>query len=48
MVRVKICCIKSISEAELAVRHGAYAIGLVSSMPTGVGVITDAQIRDIA
>ncbi len=48
MVHVKICCIQSIREAELALRHGAYAIGLVSSMPTGTGVIGDAEIRDIA
>ncbi len=48
MVRVKICCIQSIREAELAVRHGAHAIGLVSSMPTGTGVLADEEIRDIA
>ncbi|MFQ5690728.1 MAG: phosphoribosylanthranilate isomerase [Gemmatimonadota bacterium] len=48
MTRVKICCIGSIEEAELAVRHGAHALGLVSWMPSGPGVIPDARIRDIA
>jgi phosphoribosylanthranilate isomerase len=35
-------------EAELAVSHGAYAIGLVSSMPTGTGMLADTDIRAIA
>jgi phosphoribosylanthranilate isomerase len=47
-VRVKICCISSIEEARLAVRHGADALGLVSHMPSGPGVIGDDLIRDIA
>ncbi|MBW2274613.1 MAG: phosphoribosylanthranilate isomerase [Deltaproteobacteria bacterium] len=48
MVCVKICCIQSVQEAELAVRHGAHAIGFVSSMPSGTGMLPDEQIRDIA
>lgn len=47
-VRVKICCISSVEEAQLAVRHGADALGLVSHMPSGPGVIEEDLIRDIA
>jgi phosphoribosylanthranilate isomerase len=46
--RVKICCIKSVAEARLAVGYGASAIGLVSSMPSGPGVIDEAMIPEIA
>ena len=46
--RVKICCISSISEARLAIACGAAALGLVSEMPSGPGVISEAQIRKIA
>jgi phosphoribosylanthranilate isomerase len=46
--RVKICCIRSVDEAWTAVRHGAAAIGLVSEMPSGPGVITEAAIAEIA
>lgn len=46
--RVKICCIASIEEAALAVESGASALGLVSSMPSGPGVISDERIREIA
>nr|WP_310755761.1 phosphoribosylanthranilate isomerase [Candidatus Palauibacter soopunensis] len=42
------CCIESRGEAALAARHGATAIGLVSAMPSGPGVIDDATIRHIA
>ncbi len=48
MVRVKICCIGSRVEARLAVEHGASALGLVSEMPSGPGVIPDDLIREIA
>ncbi len=47
-VRVKICCISSVEEARLAVRHGADAIGLVSHMPSGPGVIDELLIAEIA
>ena len=48
MVRVKICCIASVGEAALAVRHGAAALGLVGPMPSGPGVIDDPLIAEIA
>ena len=46
--RVKICCISSVAEARLAVAHGAGALGLVSSMPSGPGPIPEARIAEIA
>jgi phosphoribosylanthranilate isomerase len=46
--RLKICCIASIAEAELAIRHGASAIGLVSAMPSGPGPIAEHVIGEIA
>lgn len=46
--RVKICCISSLAEAELAVKRGASALGLVSKMPSGPGVITEDEILRIA
>ncbi len=48
MIRVKICCISSVDEARSAVRHGASALGLVSSMPSGPGVIDEDNIAAIA
>ena len=46
--RVKICCISSVAEARAAVAAGADAIGLVSAMPSGPGVIDEDLIADIA
>lgn len=46
--RVKICCISSLAEAELAIRYGAAALGLVSAMPSGPGVIAEELIAEIA
>lgn len=46
--RVKICCIMSAAEARLAVQAGAHALGLVSYMPSGPGVIRDELIAGIA
>jgi len=46
--RAKICCISSIAEAQMAVAYGADALGLVSSMPSGPGVISEEQIIEIA
>lgn len=46
-VRVKICCISSIEEANLAIKYGASALGLVGKMPSGPGVIDDNLIRKI-
>ena len=48
IVRVKICCIASVEEARLAVRAGASALGLVSEMLSGPGVIGEDVIRSIA
>lgn len=45
---VKICCIASLEEAEIAVTAGASALGLVSSMPSGPGVIAEETIARIA
>ncbi len=46
--RVKICCIGSVEEAAMAVDAGASALGLVSHMPSGPGVISDELIAEIA
>ena len=46
--KVKICCIQSIEEAELAIKYGASAIGLVSEMPSGPGVISEDLIEKIS
>jgi phosphoribosylanthranilate isomerase len=46
--RVKICCISSIEEANLAISLGASALGLVGNMPSGPGIISDSQIAAIA
>ena len=46
--RIKICCIASAAEAQLAIAHGAAALGLVGPMPSGPGVIADSLIREIA
>ena len=46
--RVKVCCISSVDEAWTAIRAGASALGLVSAMPSGPGVIGDELIAEIA
>lgn len=46
--RVKICCMSSVEEAQLAIRYGASALGLVSAMPSGPGVIEEERIARIA
>ena len=46
--RVKICCIASIEEAWIAIKHGASALGLVSEMPSGPGPIPEELIAKIA
>lgn len=45
--RVKICCIASVEEANLAIKYGASALGLVSEMPSGPGVISLEEIAEI-
>ncbi|MCF7806949.1 MAG: phosphoribosylanthranilate isomerase [Candidatus Marinimicrobia bacterium] len=44
---LKICCVKSLEEALLALNAGADLIGLVSEMPNGPGVISLAEISEI-
>ncbi len=46
--RIKICCIAGVEEAEMAIRWGASAIGLVSQMPSGPGVIDELTISRVA
>src|SRR5450756_402689 len=46
--RIKICCMKSVAEAQTAVRYGANAVGLVSHMPSGAGIVDEALIPGIA
>ena len=48
MIKFKVCCIRSVKEAELAIRYGASAIGLVSAMPSGPGPIPEEKIAEIA
>lgn len=45
---VKICCIGSVEEVRLAIQYGASALGLVSAMPSGPGVIEEELIAEIA
>ncbi len=47
-LQLKVCCIASVGEAELALAHGAHAVGLVSAMPSGPGPIPDHDIAVIA
>ncbi len=46
--RIKICCISSLEEAQLAIACGADALGLVGKMPSGPGPISDELIASIA
>lgn len=39
--RIKVCCISSVDEAQLAINLGADALGLVGAMPSGPGVVAD-------
>mgnify|MGYP001813335870 CR=1 FL=1 len=45
--RLKVCCIASVEEARLAIDLGASALGLVSAMPSGPGVIDEETIARI-
>ncbi len=45
---VKICCIADISEARVAIRAGASALGLVTKMPSGPGILSHELIAEIA
>ena len=44
---VKVCCISSLTEAEMALGAGADLLGLVSEMPSGPGVILIDKIAEI-
>jgi phosphoribosylanthranilate isomerase len=46
--RIKICCIATVEEAWSAIDSGASAVGLVSEMPNGPGVIPEPLIAEIA
>jgi len=45
--QIKICCIKSIQEAQTAIECGASVLGLVGHMPSGPGIIDDCLIAEI-
>lgn len=45
--RMKICCIRDMAEAYLAVSYGVDAIGLVGPMPNGPGQIDAPTVRAI-
>ncbi|MGD9583541.1 MAG: hypothetical protein AB7V26_07710 [Lysobacterales bacterium] len=45
---VKVCCIASREEANLAIAAGASALGLVSAMPSGPGPIAEQTIAEIS
>jgi phosphoribosylanthranilate isomerase len=47
-IRLKVCCISSIKEAQIATHYGAHALGLVGDMPSGPGIISLALAREIA
>lgn len=46
-VHIKVCCIRSLQEANLALALGAYALGLVTEMPSGPGVSSEEEITHI-
>lgn len=46
-IRLKICCIATVSEARLAWESGADVLGLVSAMPSGPGPIEEEDIAEI-
>ncbi len=45
--RIKICCIQSLREAQLAIHYGASALGFVTDMPSGPGVLPEDRIAEI-
>lgn len=46
-LRVKVCCITDAEQAELAIRCGVSALGFVSAMPSGPGIIPEEHIAEI-
>jgi phosphoribosylanthranilate isomerase len=47
-LKIKVCCISSLAEAQSATDAGADILGLVAHMPSGPGVISDELIAQIA
>src|ERR1700694_2579577 len=47
MTRIKICCMSSVDDAAFAIDAGAHALGFVSAMPSGAGIIDEALIARI-
>ena len=45
--KLKVCCIQSVKEAEIAVQNSADILGLVGQMPSGPGVVDDLLIAEI-
>jgi len=45
--KVKICCISIVEKANMAIRYGADALGLVGNIPSGPGIIDDRLIKQI-
>ena len=45
--RIKICCMSSVDEVRIAVRGGADALGFVSAMPSGAGIISEELIEQL-
>ena len=45
--RIKICCMSSVDEVRIAVRAGADALGFVSAMPSGAGIISEDLIAEL-
>lgn len=45
--RIKVCCIASPAEANIAIAAGADGIGLVARMPSGPGPIADTAIAEM-
>jgi phosphoribosylanthranilate isomerase len=47
LTRIKICCMSSIDDAAFAIDAGAHALGFVSAMPSGAGIIDEELIARI-
>jgi phosphoribosylanthranilate isomerase len=47
-IKVKICCIANVGEADRAIAAGASVLGLVSKMPSGPGPIDETTIHEVA
>ena len=48
MTLIKTCCIKNSEELQLAIQNGTSAVGFVSAMPSGPGVIDEKLIAELA